>query len=122
MSGDHSLSHSDAAGCEAVTSWGQVRTYSGLGLETRDSGEYHFVQGQLRRRKKQATIRGLNKDHNHDLKALFKAAATRASIQPDLSRTFTGDPSPKAVHSSPACFSAFVGRDRSEVARLPEIG
>ena len=60
----------------------QLWTYSGLGLETRDSGEYHFVQGQLRRRKKQATIRGLNKDHNHDLKALFKAAATRASIQP----------------------------------------
>ena len=25
---------------------------------------------------------GLNKDHNHDLKALFKAAATRASVQP----------------------------------------
>jgi transposase len=60
----------------------QLWTYSGLGLETRDSEEYHFVQGQLRRRKKQATIRGLNKDHNHDLKALFKAAATRASIQP----------------------------------------
>lgn len=60
----------------------QLWTYSGLGLETRDSGEYHFVQGQLQRRKKQATIRGLNKDHNHDLKGLFKAAATRASIQP----------------------------------------
>ena len=60
----------------------QLWTYSGLGLETRDSGEYHFVQGQLRRRKKQVTIRGLNKDHNHDLKGLFKAAATRASVQP----------------------------------------
>ena len=60
----------------------QLWTYSGLGLETRDSGEYHFVQGPPQRRKKQATIRGLNKDHNHDLKGLFKAAATRASIQP----------------------------------------
>ena len=28
------------------------------------------------------TIRGLNKDHNHDLKGLSKAAATRASVQP----------------------------------------
>src|SRR5437870_275424 len=28
------------------------------------------------------SIRGLNKDHNHDLKGLFKAAATRASVQP----------------------------------------
>ena len=53
-----------------------------LGLETRDSGEYHYVQGQPRRRKKQVSIRGLNKDHNHDLKGLFKAAATRASVQP----------------------------------------
>src|SRR6202049_4774549 len=60
----------------------QLWTYSGLGLETRDSGEYHYVQGQLRRRKKQGFIRGLNKDHNHDLKGLFKAAATRASVQP----------------------------------------
>src|SRR2546427_6047184 len=60
----------------------QLWTYSGLGLETRDSGEYHYVQGQLRRRKKQVSIRGLNKDHNHDLKGLFKAAATRASVQP----------------------------------------
>ena len=60
----------------------QLWTYSGLGLETRDSGEYRFVQGKLQRRKPQATIRGLNKDHNHDLKALFKGAATRASVQP----------------------------------------
>jgi hypothetical protein len=50
--------------------------YSGLGLETRDSGEYHYVGGQVRRRKKQATIRGLNKDYNHDLKGLFNGAAT----------------------------------------------
>src|SRR5215831_15730525 len=60
----------------------QLWTYSGLGLETRDSGEYQFVQGQPRRRKKQATIRGLNKDYNHDLKGLFKGAATLASVQP----------------------------------------
>ena len=44
--------------------------------------EYHYVRGQVRRRKKQATIRGLNKDYNHDLKGLFKGAATRASVQP----------------------------------------
>src|SRR5215510_14072684 len=60
----------------------QLWTYSGLGLETRDSGEYHYVRGQVRRRKKQATIRGLNKDYNHDLKGLFKGAATRASVEP----------------------------------------
>ena len=57
-------------------------TYSGLGLETRDSGEYHYVRGQVQRCKKQATIRGLNKNYNHDLKGLFKGAATRASVKP----------------------------------------
>src|SRR6202023_1932422 len=62
-------------------SFSQLWTYSGLGLETRDSGEYHFVKGQVRR-KKQVWIRGLNKDYNHDLKGLFKAAAIRASVLP----------------------------------------
>src|SRR5215831_5710340 len=60
----------------------QLWAYSGLALETRTSGEHCYVGGQLQRSKKQITIRGLNKDHNHDLKGLFKAAATRASVQP----------------------------------------
>ena len=65
----------------------QLWAYSGLALETRTSGEHCFVQGQLRRSKKQISIRGLNKDHNHDLKGLFKGAATTASVQ---SRTVSG--------------------------------
>ena len=60
----------------------QLWAYSGLALETRTSGEYRFVNGQLRRSKKQISIRGLNKDHNHDLKGLFKGAAPRASVLP----------------------------------------
>src|SRR5437867_550735 len=61
----------------------QLWTYSGLGLETRNSREYRHVKGQLRRTRKQLSIRGLNKEHNQKLKGLFKAAATRASIQPE---------------------------------------
>ena len=57
----------------------QLWTYSGLALETHDSGEYRAIEGQLERRKKPATVRGLNKDHNHDLKDIFKGAATRVS-------------------------------------------
>src|SRR5437899_10554615 len=34
------------------------------------------------------STRRLNKDHNHDLKGLFKAAATRASVQPGLFQDF----------------------------------
>jgi hypothetical protein len=57
----------------------QLWNYCGLGLETHDSGEWHAVEGQLERRKKPATVRGLNEDHNHDLKDIFKGAAMRAS-------------------------------------------
>jgi len=59
----------------------QLWAYSGLALETRTSGEYRYVEGQVRRSKK-LLIRGLNKDHNHDLKGLFKGAATMASVRP----------------------------------------
>ena len=57
----------------------QLWAYSGLALETRISAEYRLVEGQVRRSKKVLSIRGLNKDHNHDLKGLFKGAATMAS-------------------------------------------
>jgi transposase len=60
----------------------QLWAYSGLALETRSSGEHCVVNGQLRRSKKKISIRGLNKDHNHDLKGLFKGAATTASVRP----------------------------------------
>jgi len=57
----------------------QLWTYSGLGLETHDSAQYRVVEGQLQRSKKPVTLRGLNQDHNHDLKDIFKGAATRIS-------------------------------------------
>jgi transposase len=57
----------------------QLWAYSGLALKTYTSGEYRFVGGQLRRSKKVLAIRGLNKNHNHDLKNIFKGAATRAA-------------------------------------------
>jgi len=57
----------------------QLWTYSGLAIETRDSGEYRYVKGQLQRAKKHSNVRGLNKNHNHDLKYLFKSTAMRAS-------------------------------------------
>ena len=47
-------------------------TYRGLGLETPGSAQYRVVDGQLNRSKKSVTVRGLNKDHSHDLKDIFK--------------------------------------------------
>jgi len=57
----------------------QLWAYCGLALTTYTSGEYRFVGSQLRRSKKFLAIRGLNKNHNHDLKNIFKGAATRAA-------------------------------------------
>jgi transposase len=57
----------------------QLWAYSGLALKTSTSGEYRIVQGQLQRSKKLLAIRGLNKNHNHDLKNIFKGAAIRAA-------------------------------------------
>jgi transposase len=57
----------------------QLWAYSGLALKTYASGEYRFVEGQLKRSKKLLAIRGLNTQHNHDLKNIFKGAATRAA-------------------------------------------
>src|SRR6202049_1256733 len=60
----------------------QLWAYCGLALKTSTSGEYRFVEGQLRRSKKFLAIRGLNQNHNHDLKNIFKGAATRAAAVP----------------------------------------
>jgi len=60
----------------------QLWTYSGFGIETHSSAEHRYVQGELKRAKKPASIRGLNRNHNHDLKNLFKSAATVAAAKP----------------------------------------
>jgi transposase len=60
----------------------QLWAYSGFGIETHDSGEHRLVEGELRRSKKKATVRGLNRNYNRDLKNLFKGAATQAAAKP----------------------------------------
>src|SRR3984893_15193186 len=57
----------------------QLWTYSGLGIETHDSAQFRFVSGQLQRSKKPQQLRSLNRNHNHEMKEIFKSAATRAS-------------------------------------------
>ena len=60
----------------------QLWAYSGLALKTSASGEYRFVEGQLKRSKKFLAIRGLNVNHNPDLKNISKGAAIRAAAVP----------------------------------------
>jgi transposase len=60
----------------------QLWSYGGLGIETQSSADHHKVNGQLERVKKQSSLRGLNRNCNHDLKNLFKGAAIVASSKP----------------------------------------
>jgi transposase len=55
--------------------------YSGLAIETHSSADHRAVNGQLQRKRKNS-VRGLNQNCNHDLKSLFKGAATVASSRP----------------------------------------
>jgi transposase len=57
----------------------QLWTSSGLGIETHDSAQYRYVGGQVQRSKKPQQLRGLNQNHNHEMKEIFKSTATRAS-------------------------------------------
>jgi hypothetical protein len=57
----------------------QLWAYCGLALQTRASGEYRFSAGELQASKKTPALRGLNVNHNHDLKNLFKGAAMHVS-------------------------------------------
>lgn len=66
----------------------QLWAYSGLALETRISAEYRYREGQMQRSQKLLAIRGLNPDHNHDLKGLLKATATTTSARPGLWQDF----------------------------------
>jgi transposase len=57
----------------------QLWTYSGLAVETHDSAQHRYVDGQLQRSKKPQQIRGLNQNHNHEMKEIFKSTAMSAS-------------------------------------------
>src|ERR1700704_1355636 len=79
--------------------------YSGFAIETHSSADYRSVKGQLQRSRKRISVRGLNRDCNHDLKNLFKRAATIASVKPGPFQEF---------------YAALVAKGmRPEMARLP---
>jgi hypothetical protein len=53
--------------------------YSGLAVQTHDSAQHRFVDGQLQGSKKPQQVRGLNQNHNHEMKEIFKSTALSAS-------------------------------------------
>jgi len=72
------LSVADDAGAERFVLVG----FSMSGKFAHDSGEYRSVRGKLQRNRERITVRGLNDNHNKDLKNLFKSAAISASTRP----------------------------------------
>jgi hypothetical protein len=61
----------------------QLWAYCGLALQTHSSGEYRVTEGRLQYTKRPPALRGLNANHNHDLKNVFKSAATQTSASGD---------------------------------------
>jgi len=53
--------------------------YAGLAVVTRSSADYEFFDGRAHRRSRRPLTRGLNRNHNRVLKAVFKGAATTAT-------------------------------------------
>ena len=56
----------------------QFWTYVGLAVVTRTTADHEVVNGVLRRSRRPLSTRGLNRNHNHLLKRVFKNAATGA--------------------------------------------
>ena len=98
----------------------QFWAYCGLALETRSSADYRFVNGQLERKKKPAFIRGLNLNHNHDLKNLFKSAATSASGSNGPFAVFYENLLSKGVQAGPCAPDAGAQDRRHRLACLEE--
>src|ERR1700681_179750 len=59
----------------------QLWSYGGLGIETHSSADHRYVDGQLQPSKRQVSLRGLNRNHNHELKNIFKGAAIIAATK-----------------------------------------
>jgi len=64
--------------------------YAGLAVVTRSSADYTLVAGQPVRRRRAPLTRGLNLNHNHVLKDVFKGAASAATGRPGPLQDFYG--------------------------------
>src|SRR5207247_9109260 len=78
--------------------------YGGFAVQTYDSGEYRMVRGKLQRNRERITVRGLNRNHNHDLKNLLKGAAISAIERPGPLQDFYAALVKKGMRPSMARF------------------
>ncbi len=62
--------------------------YAGLAVVTRSSTDHTIVAGRPVRRKRAPMTRGLNRNHNRELKDVFKSAASDAAVRAGPLRDF----------------------------------
>jgi transposase len=62
--------------------------YSGLAVVTFTTAEYKLIEGRPVRRTRAPLTRGLNQNHNRELKDLFKGAASAAKARPGALQDF----------------------------------
>jgi transposase len=68
----------------------QFWPYCGLAVVTHSTADYRFVGGKVAKRVKPAPTRGLNRNHNHRLKQVFKGAAIEALKREPLKAYYQG--------------------------------
>ena len=56
--------------------------YAGLAVVTHSTAEWELHEGRAVRRQRPPMTRGLNRNHNHVLKSVFKGAAEAATVRP----------------------------------------
>lgn len=66
----------------------QLWAYAGLAVVTRSSAEYTLAHGRPVHRRRSPMTRGLNRNHNRQLKNVFKSAATAATVRPGALQAF----------------------------------
>lgn len=66
----------------------QLWNYAGLALVTRTSADYEVVDGAVKRSRNPPLVLGLNANHNHALKGLFKDTAVTVLTRPGPFKDF----------------------------------
>lgn len=66
----------------------QLWTYAGLAVVTHSTADQKFVNGKLVRSTRPPMTRGLNQNHNHVVKEIFKAVANNGARREGIWKTF----------------------------------
>ena len=63
-------------------------SYCGFGVVTHTTADYRYVDGKLEKRKRAVMTRGLNRNHNKELKMVFKSAVLEALKEEEIGKYY----------------------------------